>query len=394
MRDFHRVWLQVTALIVWAAGVGDCAAHAGGHAPERIEIGPAGVVAPMELSGDRPIVELMLEGKGPFRFILDTGAGGTVISKELADELGLTGGGEVQLGSPMGPGTVPGRMVRIDRMEIGAARVTGVPAVAMDMSNVFPDKQAPRGVLSAMMFAGCLVTLDYPGRRLELRPGELPPADGATILDYRAEDGIPAVEISVAGTGIMAHLDSGSPGGFTVPKSMIDKLPLLSKPVEVGKGRAVGAEFVVMGAPLNGAVKLGRYAFDNQEVRFADAPMGNIGFKILHRFAITLDASHHRVRLQEAEGTPIVTAGGAAPPRRYGLRLIPGDDGSLRVDGADPGSPAEKAGMRAGDLILGINGTPIGKMDPEQRAVLMRTSPVTLQIERDGKPMDVRMSLD
>lgn len=48
---------------------------------------------PMTLSDARmPVVEVRLNGKGPYRFILDTGATHTIIRQSLARELGLTSG--------------------------------------------------------------------------------------------------------------------------------------------------------------------------------------------------------------------------------------------------------------------------------------------------------------
>src|ERR1700688_2388512 len=57
--------------------------------PARIELRVPKTVVPMELFGGRPVVSVRVNGKGPFRFALDTGVTGTVVSKELAHELGL-----------------------------------------------------------------------------------------------------------------------------------------------------------------------------------------------------------------------------------------------------------------------------------------------------------------
>ena len=48
-----------------------------GHAPppEGMELKEAQVVVPMESFGGRPVVSLRLDGKGPYKFVLDTGFG-------------------------------------------------------------------------------------------------------------------------------------------------------------------------------------------------------------------------------------------------------------------------------------------------------------------------------
>jgi regulator of sigma E protease len=56
------------------------------------------------------------------------------------------------------------------------------------------------------------------------------------------------------------------------------------------------------------------------------------------------------------------------------------------------GSPASKAGLQSGDLIVGVNGTPT--RDNEKISKVIRGSdgkPVTLQLLREGKPLDAKM---
>jgi Retroviral aspartyl protease len=49
-------------------------------APAGIEVPKDGVTIPMQDMGGRPVVEIKINGKGPYRFILDTGAVTTVVS--------------------------------------------------------------------------------------------------------------------------------------------------------------------------------------------------------------------------------------------------------------------------------------------------------------------------
>lgn len=71
------------------------------------------------------------------------------------------------------------------------------------------------------------------------------------------------------------------------------------------------------------------------------------------------------------------------------------EDGVL-VSSVREGSPAEKAGLHAGDIILKVDGEPVGT----SRELVRRISrgddarEVTLSIQRDGRPMDVRVRLE
>jgi hypothetical protein len=247
---------------------------------------------------NKPVVDVQINGKGPYRFYLDTGAQGSVLDQGLADELKLAAVGETRVGSPGGKG-LPAKQVRLDRVEVGGAVLHGVPAVSFDRTFLARGKDSPRGVLSAATFPGFLVTLDYPQSRLVILPGQLPAPDGARVFGYDAKRPLPEIRLSVSGREVNVHLDSGSPGGITLPLELAKHLPLASKPVEVGRGKRVDQDVIIWGAKLNGQVKLGKYVLDNPDLRFQDirnAP-GHVGYEFLRRFAVTLDALHHRIQL-------------------------------------------------------------------------------------------------
>jgi len=64
--------------------------------------------AQMEVTRGRPYVMVTINGKGPFRFIVDTGTGGdAIITSELAQQLDLPLAGQARLNDPTGQG---GRM--------------------------------------------------------------------------------------------------------------------------------------------------------------------------------------------------------------------------------------------------------------------------------------------
>ena len=130
--------------------------------PERVELRTTETAVPMELFGGRPVVSVHINGKGPFEFILDTGAGGTVVNQELARELGLPDKGQTLAGRPGASAPVTAMVTRIDKLELGEAQVSGLFAVSLDLSTVLTGSHAPRGVLSAASFPGLLITFDYP----------------------------------------------------------------------------------------------------------------------------------------------------------------------------------------------------------------------------------------
>ncbi|MFC1679403.1 S1C family serine protease [Elusimicrobiota bacterium] len=86
-----------------------------------------------------------------------------------------------------------------------------------------------------------------------------------------------------------------------------------------------------------------------------------------------------------------------------GAIFYPGDPTSTHgapVEAVRPGSPADKAGLRTGDVIVGIDGRPL-KGPPPQNIALLRgslrgkipTDTMTLQVARGGQVVELSLSL-
>ena len=67
-----------------------------------------------------------------------------------------------------------------------------------------------------------------------------------------------------------------------------------------------------------------------------------------------------------------------------------GSDG-MKIQQVIEGSIAESAGLKSGDKVLRINGTKISDLDPFGRMTAFRKSPLTLTVEREGQPIDIKM---
>lgn len=279
--------------------------HAGPQlpVPRSIEVPKDGVTIPMQNMGGRPVVELKINGKGPYRFILDTGATTTVVSDELSQELSLSAPAGVQA-VPTGGGPAPA-IISIHEIRIGDATLQDLIAVAMPLSGLLKGENAPRGILSASTFPGYLLTFDYPHMQILIKKGALESVDSRSSFQYSEDQVLPTVPIRVAGRDTQVHLDTGSGYGLTLPVKFLSELPLASQPKEAGKVRTGGGEFPVSTARVAGTIELGNYKLDPDEVRFSDAKpgpgpaVGNIGFEVLRHFVVTLDSQDRRIRLEQ-----------------------------------------------------------------------------------------------
>lgn len=303
MSRTHLVFLALVAMGLWVA---TCALpqvhdHRGpAPAPQSIEVPDSGVTLPMRDIGGRPLVDVMVDGKGPYLFILDTGAHVCVVDSALRAELALPLAPGVHA-APVSGGQAPDILL-VPEFRLGAASAKGVIAATMRLSLLGPH--GPRGVLNASMFPGYLVTFDYPRRTISIRRGELPPADSLQVFEYGADEELPSLPIDVAGHPARVHLDTGSGYGLTLPSHWLDELPLASKPLTTGHMRTPKGDSKLQRAEIQGAIKIGRFAMDSTAVLFSDVrsgvakPTGNVGYTILQSFAVTLDSRNRRIRLE------------------------------------------------------------------------------------------------
>jgi hypothetical protein len=333
-----------------------------------------------------------LNGHGPYRFILDTGAMISVIDASLAHELELPIVGETELASPAGGTPVTSSVLNIDEVQLDAAVFNNVQTAEMDLRSLLKDPNAPQGVLSAALFRGMLLTFDYPLSQIRFEPGALGPADGSEIFQYEASDGLPTIPISFAGITVDAHLDTGSHAGFVLPGRYQDKLPLEAPPVEVARVEVVGREFPIFGSRLIGDARFGRYSYPNPEVRFGEfLPVGNIGYEILGRFSVTLDIQNRRLKMEQRLEAG---AGPATRPRRYGVAFHDFGSSPLRVAGVDRDSVAQHAGLMFDDSIVKMNGQPIESLSTADRMMMLRGSPLVLMVQRGDQVLEISMSLE
>jgi hypothetical protein len=128
---------------------------------------PEGIELPLDPWIDnygRPTAKVMLNGKGPFRFLVDTGSTTTVIAKRLADSLGAPILGLATVNGTTGVALTP--MARIDLLEAGAVRREAI-ALA-----VLPDYGLARedGILGADVFAGRKLVFNISSKSVRIEP--------------------------------------------------------------------------------------------------------------------------------------------------------------------------------------------------------------------------------
>jgi C-terminal processing protease CtpA/Prc len=85
-----------------------------------------------------------------------------------------------------------------------------------------------------------------------------------------------------------------------------------------------------------------------------------------------------------------------SPPPRLGIswRTTPNEPKALRVTSVRFGSPADRAGIRTGDIIQRFAGQAITDTTSLQQAVVRAPRDVTMEVERDTDSLSLAVSLD
>jgi predicted aspartyl protease len=258
-------------------------------------------VAPLDITHDKPFVMVTINGKGPFRFIVDTGTSAEAfITQGLADQLGLSAAGHVRLSDPSGQGVQKVPMVVLQSLSVAGVEFTGVKAAVHNLSSGDGDCQ---GLLGFRLFRNYLLTIDYPNRRMQLASGELAPDGAKSVLPFRMPDGIPVVPITIGTTQVDAQIDSGG-AGLSLPLEMAYKLKFISAPEDISNSQTLSTRFVLKGATLSSDVRLGSYTFKHPFIEINPAfPVANFGACPLQSFSLTFDQKNGLVRFNSDRHT-------------------------------------------------------------------------------------------
>jgi predicted aspartyl protease len=292
------------ALLLLATVAGGC-----GFEPRRWDIPAGGTEVPLTLAEHQPGVEVRLNGRGPYRVLVDSGASPAIaITPKLAGELGLGRQlGSVRLHAANGR-WVRGDRTTIRRLRLGDAVFHDVPAVIIDLGE--PNFDA---VIGMGLFGRGVVTFDFPARRLSLRPGSLDPSDPDTFTTPLVY-GVPLVPVSAPTESgprtLYVLLDTGSNTGLILPDSVRDELRTHPGFSGAALADTLGGVRTIDFVKLRGSLSVGRYHATDPVVGLARG-RGAIGTPPMQDFQVSIDQRSRRVRLKLTRRTSTPPA---APP--------------------------------------------------------------------------------
>lgn len=294
-------------------------------------------------------------------WVLDTGAGISVVMTRFADELGLKPEGKMK-------GMGAGNLVDVSFTNMPAFSLPGIEfdpqkAAIIDINWLFDQwiGKDVAGILGYDFLSRMTIKVDYAHEKISFfDPDSFSYSGPGVVIDAplnaAGSFNLPVTIDSKYGGDWF--LDLGA-GGMAFHYPFAKKNGLLDRPGISSLGFGAGGshkvknvrfktiEFAGFTLPhpivsmLEGEVK---GAFSNEETT------GNIGNTLLRHFVIYLDYKHGKVIVEKGADFDHVF-----PVDHSGLQVI-NKDGKLEVLFVSPDTPAEKAGFQVGDTISSVNG--------------------------------------
>ncbi|MEE9129566.1 MAG: aspartyl protease family protein [Phycisphaerales bacterium] len=275
-----------------------------GPAVQLAELRQPIVELPIALAGAQILVDdVYVNGEGPFRFILDTGAmGGGRVDVSLVEKLELETMGQVT-GSD--GSTRPGRsmsMHRLETLDFGGLHYEGVRVLSRDYNQAGASVHGHiDGILGYALFEDYLLTIEYGKRTIRVERGDLPEPNGADVVEMFGQ-GVPSVDIVLGGQAHRAMLDTGAMADIVVPQSVADSLELAGEPVAIGQARTVSGSFPISRATLAGDLQIGQQVLSQPALTITPSARTGVllGGRALQRFIVTYDQKNGRARFEQA----------------------------------------------------------------------------------------------
>lgn len=218
---------------------------------------------------ERMTIAVRLSGKGPFRFLIDTGADRTAISSDVAARLRLTAGESASLHTPTGMSLVQTATIPDLRWSRSSVRIVDAPVLKS-------EHMGADGILGTDSLRSQRVVFDFENRMMTIVPSKqrvVPKDEGTIVVTGRLRNGRLIVTDAIAdGSRITVVLDTGSEMsiGNDALRRRLENRGLLkgSGPVEL---QTVTGDILHGDYTFMKKLDLGDVALGNLAVVFADA---------------------------------------------------------------------------------------------------------------------------
>jgi Aspartyl protease/PDZ domain len=355
----------------------------------------ASFTIPFDLIDNRVFVEIRLNGKGAFHFILDTGAD-AAMGDHVARRLGLKvdDGGE---GQGVGAKTQHFGQTQVNEVQLGGLQLRNVAfdVLSLDDSPQVFGTAPVDGFIGRRVFERMVVKHDYVHRTLTfIEPDKFAYSGSGTIVRFERPRQIPVVEGELDGVAGKFGVDTGARSALLLYGPFCAQYNLGVKygaTLEGVTGWGIGGPVRSLLARAH-ELKLGDVTVHDPVARLATQKAGLttssemaglIGPDVLSQFDVTFDYARSRIIFEKN-----ANFGRRDSYDRAGLWMGQVGKFFTAVD-VIAGGPAYEAGIKAGDTIFAIDGESTENLLLPDVRERMRRRPVgelvRLLVESAGK---------
>lgn len=334
------------------------------------------------------------------QWVLDTGAAASVVDSTYAAELGLETSGTfkaVGAGKTVGASFVRLPAYSVDGIQFGEQKVASINILSLFKRSGLDAV----GILGYDFLSRFVTKIDYANRKISFyHPATFEYRGTGKVIDAPLRDNLFALPMTVGGkySGSWS-LDLGA-SSTSFFYSYAEKNGILTLKGIEGLAGGAGGYFSVRALKFP-SVEIAGFALGEQIFSVplekagalgAREETGNLGNDILRHFVIYLDYKRQQVIFEKGEDFAK-----GFPTGKAGLGLVVADNGSYEVFFVAPGTPAEKAGFKKGDVVKSINGIPverfagviaIGELFKENAG-----TQYTMEVSREGVTRQIRLTL-
>jgi predicted aspartyl protease len=358
-------------------------------------------VLPFRFVNNHIYVDAKLNGR-TYALLIDSGAS-NVITPSVARALRLGSVGSAQV-KGAGEFTEHAAFTRVAGVGLGGVRLKNQLFAVVPLEKLGAVEGVPfYGILGYELFKRFVVRVDYAARTVTLSDVNDWRPDGAgAAVPFVFNGTVPEVEGQIGGVAATFDVDTGSRASIGLNSPFVQKHALRARfrpSIDAVTGWGLGG-------PTRGTiarvdqVKLGSVTVRDVVVDMSlqrlgaltnTAPAGSVGSGLLQRYVVTFDYPRQRIYLLSRAGAPTRDV-----YDRSGLWINQGPDG-FRVDAVVEGSPAARAGLREGDVVVAVDGRAAASLllnDVRDR--LRDGAPgttVRLTVRSGGAPRDVVITL-
>ena len=295
-------------------------------------------------------------------WVLDSGAGATVVESSFARELGLELEGKMK-GSGAG-NVVDVSFTQLPPLQISGLELSSQKAATIELASLFQMwvGKDVAGILGYDFLSRVVTKVDYANELISFyHPDSFSYSGNGIIIDAPiSKENMFHLPLVVDGEyGGKWNLDLGA-GGMNFHYPFAKSKSILERKGITGLGHGAGGSIPEMKDRFK-TIEFAGFKIDNPivswplekgEGAFSSGDLtGNLGNTILRHFILYLDYKNERVIVEKGDDF-----GKVFPEDHSGLQIANIPDQGVIVNWVSEGTPADKAGFLIDDLIVSIDG--------------------------------------